>query len=765
MTKRVKRLDTIDRMSPPPRETFYAHTTDGPQDEWERLSEHEALVSKFTESFLRRINPDFADWGSLLGKWHDIGKYSNEFQAYLESANSIDVHQSEVLGRVDHSTAAAQLANGKPSPFGKLIAYIFAGHHAGLPDWDVDTGRAGLKQRLSNDQIPRWFDYAKKELIEMELPERLPIQRLHTSESKQLRRAIGAFRVSFLARMMFSALVDADFLATESFMAPTQSDSRLIAKSTMSDLKSCLDQHIENLQSAATQSVVNDLRREVGQSCVVAADLSPGVFELNVPTGGGKTIASMQFALNHATRHGLEGVVVAIPFTSIIEQNAKVYRDIFDVESEQIVIEHHSNLDPEKETTTSRLQTENWDAPIVVTTNNQFFESMFASRTSRCRKVHRIAKRVIILDEVQSLPVELLTPTLFAIRELVESLGCTVILCTATQPSLHFQEQFPIGLHGIRSIVPREARLHERLRRTQVHNAGTLSQRDVVKRVEAEQQVLCIVNTRRDAANIFAQLRQKAGNFHLSTRMCAAHRLQVLDLEIRPRLASSRTCRVISTQLIEAGVDVDFPTVYRAICGLDSLTQAAGRCNREGKQESGEVYLFETEDLPPAGSLRMAAVHGREIFGQHSDPLSPEAMKDFFDLHYWKQSDQWDKHLVMDAIGRDPNSMEFQFRQIAERYQFINDSGEPLIVPWGDGIELVKLLEDLHKPPDRMLLRKLQRYTINLRRNELIRLQSAGAVELRHDRFVLTQPHLYHDRLGLVVDEADGVLPPDDLIF
>jgi len=749
--------------------TYYAHTLPGNPDrsKWETLEEHERAVANLSAGFLHRIDSGLTAWGNLIGQWHDIGKYSDEFQRYLTSAGSsdtpyLDVHGSEISGKVDHSTAGAQLAKSKTSPLGKLIAYALAGHHAGLPDWDVATGRSGLKQRLGK-KIPCWRTRETQRLEVLELPKTFPIRPPDERETFSKQR-IASFRVAFLTRMIFSALVDADFLATEAFMSPEQSSNRPGDSASMADLSGAIDAELQRLRSTAKASPVNQIRDEVSKACVNAAELNPGLFSLNVPTGGGKTLASLQFALRHAVHHGLDGVIVGIPFTSIIEQNAKVYRGAFASLGKGVVLEHHSSTDPEQETTQTRLQSENWDAPLVVTTNNQLFESLFACRTSRCRKLHRIARRVIILDEVQSLPVELLTPTLLAVRELVESFGCTVVLCTATQPAFHWQVDFSIGLHDIRDIIPESAKLHNRLRRTTVHSIGALNDEELVARVNAESQALCIVNTRPHASKLFEQLDLSDANFHLSTRMCAAHRLDVLDNQIRPRLKKTLPCRVISTQLIEAGVDVDFPVVYRDVCGIDSLAQAAGRCNREGRADQGDVYYFQSERRPPPGTLRMSADHGLEIARHYDDLLSPEAIEAYFRMHYWQQNDRWDNHQIMDAIGRDPSRMEFQFRQIADRYRFIKEQTETLYVPWGKGERLIRRLTESDDPPDRSLLRRLQRYSINLRPQEMFQLDAAGAVLTFHGYATLTQPHLYDQKLGLTLLKADGVVPPGDLM-
>ena len=746
---------------------FYAHTLENqPPEHWEQLHEHEQVVASLCAKFLKRIHPGLEECGDLLGRWHDLGKYSDEFQVYLAKANNIDspsVHAVEVSGKVDHSTAAAQLSLQKFGKRGRLFAYPFAGHHAGLPDWDDGISQSGLRQRL-HKEIHDFEINTPIELLDVTFP-RMPKFPLLEKDEYFAQRA--AFRVGFWIRMIFSGLVDADFLATESFMSPDRKKDRPPKDRQFSELCHVLESAIALMESEAEQTDINFIRKAISAECLTKASLPPGIFSLNVPTGGGKTIAGLRFALNHAIQNDLERVIVAIPFTSIIEQNADVYRDIFDELGSDVVLEHHSNLDPKKETTTNRLQAENWDAPIVVTTNVQFFESLFSTRTSRCRKLHRIANSVIILDEAQTLPVELLKPTLFAIQELVEVYNCTFVLCTATQPALNHREDFKIGLKHVTPIINDPVLLHQKLKRVEVSFVGELSDEDLSTQIDKNNQVLCILNTRPYAAKIFESLGPSEGDFHLTTRMCAAHRKQILYKEIRPRLKSGQKCRVISTQLIEAGVDVDFPVVFRAIAGLDSLAQAAGRCNREGmlQEQLGKVYFFEPETPPPPGMLRQTANSARELLDEYESLLSPEAIEHYFELHYWKKSDSWDKHQVLDAFGNQPDRMEFNFREAAEKYRFIRDTTQTIIVPWGKGEELVNQMADPFAKLFRKFWRELQRFGIQVRDHEFVALQHAGAIELRHERWVLVHNHLYDSKQGLVFGCSDGNLPVDSMII
>ena len=748
--------------------THYAHSLpDQSTSKWETMREHENLVAKYCRKFLERIDPTLAPWGDLLGKWHDLGKYSNEFQTYLHKANNKldqldDAHRADVGGKVDHSTAAAQLAVEKFETKGRLLAYCFAGHHAGLPNWDDGVSQTGLKQRLAK-KVPRWKVNSPEALLSQAFPGLPNISTPQPDHAKQ-----ASFRVAFWLRMTFSTLVDADFLATEKFMSPMRAATRPGKAKSLKSMQGALEKQMAEFEKSATASPVNQIRKEVSDNCLSKSTLPPGFFSLAVPTGGGKTLASLRFALSHAIKHHKQRVIFAVPFTSIIEQNAEVYRNLFSEVGDDVILEHHSNLDPENETTTNRLQTENWDAPLVVTTNVQFFESLFDCRTSRCRKLHRVANSVIILDEAQTLPIELLEPTLYALRELVDTFGCSVVLCSATQPALNWRDDFPIGIKNIQPIVEDSHELYQSLARTQVRLAGKIEDDELVEQLIDRPQVLCIVNTRNHASELYERLieHDERGCFHLSTRMCALHRMEKLD-QIRKRLKAGDPCRVVSTQLIEAGVDVDFPVVYRVSCGLDSLAQAAGRCNREGLLDSGEVVFFDAAKLPPVGFLRQSADSAKELLDDFVDDLlSPSAIEAYFQLHYWKKSDAWDKHDVLGAIGNQPDKLQFNFRQVAERYRFIRDDSETLLVAYGSTGE--QIISELHKPAEhihRNTWRRLQRYAVQVRQHEMQTLKAAGAVELFHERWVLTQSHLYDSGLGLTLNRADGVLPVEDCIF
>lgn len=724
----------------------YAHSVAGrPESELEPLREHLEIVASLAAEFGKSFGA--AEWGRLAGLWHDLGKYSNEFQSYLRCANGAEAHLESLSDRVDHSTAGAQHAAASiPGIGGRILAYCIAGHHAGLADAeDGHGGESGLTARLRKRVSP-FAHAAPKSLL---VPPRLsaPTLNWHSGAND------SAFQLAVLCRMLFSCLVDADYLATESFMSPDRRAARTARKApALGDLLVRLDAHLVGFQA---DTLVNKARAEVLAQCRQKAQLPPGLFSLTVPTGGGKSLSSLAFALTHATTHNLRRVIYAIPFTSIIEQNVDVFRAALGSADLNVVLEHHSALDPDEETLWGRLATENWDAPLVVTTNVQLFESLFANRTSRCRKLHRIAGSVIILDECQALPVTLLAPTLRMIDELCRNYGCTVVLCSATQPAIAERPDFRIGLHGVREIVGEPSRLYQSLRRVEVERLGKIDDANLVQRLTQDAQVLCVVNTRAHAAKLYAGLRETRDGeavFHLSASMCAAHRTDVLD-RIRARLSSSRPCAVVSTQLIEAGVDIDFPVVYRALAGLDSIAQAAGRCNREGRLPRGQVFVFESDIPRGAGlhAIRQGAQTTSEVVALHDDLLSLEAIDQYFRLSYWNRSEEWDKHAVLDLFKVAGSGPHFQFREGAHRYRLIPDLQEPVIVPYGE--EGKRLIDQLHcasDPPGREFNRRAQRYIVNVFPHQLGQLRQNGAVIQYRERFwVLENEVNYDPQLGL----------------
>lgn len=725
----------------------YAHTRPGqPETEWQDLREHLEGVSQRAAE--RGAWFGAADWAGAVGLWHDLGKYSDAFQEYLRTVASPDSHTADTSSRTDHSTAGAQHAAANTDILGHLLAYPIAGHHSGL--LDARSSGACLEARLAKT-VERW-NRAPTEVLAvptLDLPEFVSAALGHRD----------AFSIAFFVRMLFSCLVDADFLDTEQFMNPEQAGQRSIwPPDVLERMESALNAHMEALNEHPS-TPVNIERAKVRRSCLQAAEDRPGLFSLTVPTGGGKTLSSLAFALRHARLHGLRRVIYVIPFTSIVEQNAEVFRTAMRSLGDGVpdpVIEHHSNLDAGAETVASRLSTENWDAPLVVTTSVQFYESLFAARTSRCRKLHNLSKAVIILDEAQTLPVDYLEPCLRVLRELTTNYGSTVVLCTATQPAIQRRDDFPIGLADVQEIIPDHRRLYASLKRVTVEDLGPLKDIPLSKRIAQNEQVLCIVNTRNHARMLFQAIGEKEdGHFHLSALMCPQHRTVALN-QVRAQLSAGRRCRVIATQLVEAGVDIDFPVVYRSLAGIDSIAQAAGRCNRNGRLKRGQTFIFRSEHRSQEQFIADTANCASQVLPLHDDPLSLEAVDHYFRLYYWDQSSRWDAKRILQEFHLNQDRhlpFLFGFATVGERFRLIDDQGRPVIIPWGDtGRALCAQLRNVGDAPSRQLLRRLQRYTVRVPL-KLWDQHIGRTIELVLDRYpVLTSLEHYSERTGLTLE-------------
>lgn len=763
----------------------YAHSNPAyPHDlsRWEQLSGTDGHLQKAANhcsSFAARTFalPVWRILAELTAHWHDLGKFSNDFQTYLRASAAVegDAHTGEVRRKIDHTSAGAQHAVAvMPPGVGALLAYPIAGHHAGLLN-GIGTG-ACLKARLTKS-VPEWKGKVPAKLLEAPVLDPLEVPGT-TSEER-------AFNLAFATRMLFSCLVDADFLATEAFMDPDRSAQRASDRIDFARLDVYLNDYLRS-RFGNSKGKVAVARSEVLAACLAAAEGKPGLFSLTVPTGGGKTLSSLAFALRHAAHNGLDRVIYAIPFTSIIEQNADTFRQVFssfDINLDELILEHHSNFDSDNESTRSRLASENWDAPLIVTTNVQLFESLFANRTSRCRKIHRIAGSVIILDEVQTLPVTLLKPCLKVLHVLVQQYGCTVVLCTATQPAIEYRpREFEIGLPQATPIIRDAPKLYERLKRVEVKVAGPVECAELAGRLAELEQVLAIVNTRRHAADLYRELRDRTGPdgcFHLSAAMTPEHRSERFD-EIRRRLKGGEPCRVVATQLIEAGVDVDFPMVWRSLAGLDSIAQAAGRCNREGLRDHAITWVFTPDDGEhpiPRGFLRRSADAAAQVMAteQYDDLLSLPAIEHYFRLHYWQHSDQWDKQKIFDAFAVDASPgtslpLLFNFATVAEKFRFIDDAQRPVIIPYSEHsrklVERLRGSEMSGNPPPHAVVRKLQRHSVSVAERHWKKALVEGHLELLYDRFaVLTTPQLHYDKeLGLQLD-AEPLYDPNDTII
>jgi CRISPR-associated endonuclease/helicase Cas3 len=708
-------------------------------------------------------------WAELAALWHDIGKYQPAWQGYLRRVSGYDAENAHIegmAGHPNHSTAGAMLSCEKHGIPGRVLAYLIAGHHAGLDDWT-----AGLDARFARPE-------SITELNESKLA--APAELLNAVERLPALSTVhgGSKGFALWVRMLFSCLVDADFLDTEEYMNPAKSDIRGNWPK-LGELHRAFDEYMIGKMRGSDATSVNRLRAEVLAQCRAKAQEPPGLFTLTVPTGGGKTLSSLAFALEHAKKYEKRRIIYVIPYTSIIEQTADEFRKAFKAVGDEVLIEHHSNAeaDPKQENSRSRLSCENWDAPVVVTTSVQFFESLFAAKTSRCRKLHNIVNSVVVLDEAQLLPPEYLQPILDVLNLLTKHYGVTLVLSTATQPALATINDYVdpkkhiAGLDNVREIITDPDALYCKLKRVTVELPKDLSTPDswehIAERMGALPSALAIVNTRKDALELHSLLPKDT--IHLSALMCGAHR-SVVIARIKERIAAKAPVRVVSTQLVEAGVDLDFPVVFRALAGLDSIAQAAGRCNREGKLERGTVFVFVPPKAPPLGLLRKGYDACKTILhGHEDDPLERSLFTTYFKhLYYACDLDKKQIRADLRMDGKNLEALAVNFRTASENFKLVEDGDMvPIIVqytgPDGTDTNAAMLIARLRKgKPERWLMRKLQRYAVNVHRRYAEPMQQRGDIEeLMPGLFVQVGDVLYHKDKGLQIDHIQ--LPPDQL--
>ncbi len=649
-----------------------------------------------------------------LGLWHDLGKFHPVFQRYL-----IDCEAQHRGHGPDHKAAGAHLAAEHLGPGAMLIQ----GHHGGLRD------RIGFETWLA-DKIGNTATNEALKLARLAMPGLEPAERLTLPAFGQEDTRAGELFLRFL----FSALVDADFLDTEAHFNPDRV-LRRVSPVPMAELWERFQRDQESLTGCTTNHVWQ-VRHDVYQACLTAAEGSQGLYRLTVPTGGGKTRSAMAFALRHALRHNLDRVVVAVPFISITEQTADVYRGIFEdgKADEPVVLEHHSAAyladaeegDSGRANVFARLAAENWDARVVVTTTVQIFESLFSNQVGRTRKLHNLARAVVILDEAQSLPPHLLTPILDVLQELCARYGSTVVLSTATQPAF---EAIPVfSSVQAKEIVPDSARFFDALRRVNYEwrTEPALAWPEVAELLRQETQALAVVNTKKDALALLDAL-DDPDALHLSTMLCGAHRRATIT-KAKRRLEAGKPCRLVSTQVIEAGVDLDFPLVLRALGPLDSIIQAAGRCNREGRLHRGRVIVFRAEgSRPPPGVYRTATDITESVLGGGSvDPDDPSASRTYF-------------RRLFETVETDPERIQqlrehLDYPEVARRFRMIDKDTQSVVIPhYGGPQQRCMVRETLGRlrrgdPETRLLMRRLQPYLVNVYFHQLPRLQRQGLV-------------------------------------
>ena len=761
---------------------YVAHVRRKDNGEWGEphgLEKHIQSVAALAGEFASAFGNE--DWGHVAGLWHDLGKYKPAFQEYIRKVSGYENENGDEggPGKVDHSIVGAIWAHSRSAEIfpdiGRVLGYLIAGHHAGLPDWAHEIGIGGaLHDRLKDtSHIENALQgNPPRCLLDIDLPSTMPGGIPPNPDQVE---SMGE-QMHLWIRLLFSCLVDADFLDTESYMDQGKASARALYKdsSEISELKGSLDAYMSEKAKNAGDSLVNRVRAEVLAECRAHATLAPGLFSLTVPTGGGKTLSSMAFALEHAIRFGKRRIIIVIPYTSIIEQTAKQYREVF---GDDAVIEHHSNLDTDRETEKSKLASENWDAPIIVTTNVQFFESLFAARGSRCRKLHNIVNSVVILDEAQMLQPGYLQPVVSAMKGLTSFFNVTILFCTATQPALVGKIESGLArLKGfsegsVRELITDPNALAEKLRRVEVkrHPKGDdpVSWEEIATELTGLDRVLCVVNTRKDCRSLHEIL--PAGSLHLSALMCPEHRSEVVAT-IKEVLETESPLRVVSTQVVEAGVDIDFPVVYRALAGLDSIAQAAGRCNREGRLTEGclgQVIVFRPPKDAPSGLLRKGQDAGNEMLRCFLDEVSrldPSLYERYFKLFYNKVNSFDEKGIMGLLAGADIEQLKIQFRTAASKFALIDDGEQKSVIvhynshltDGRDGQSSMDLVATVEKVgPRRSIMRKLQRFTVNIPIWAFGELERTGSIRLVHGMdgvYVQSASNLYDPVFGLRLD-------------
>ena len=722
---------TLFNMSSEPK--YISHLKQTPNG-WDFQSNENHIngVAELAEHFAREFG--MGAWGKVIGLLHDKGKEQRTFQQHIKRASGYDpsANDSGYEGHAYVGAINAMQLYGKG--YANLVVNQIAGHHAGLYDYCALEDQ--LQKKVAGD-------------VSL-LTEKMPL-------TPPPFRNLETYDFHHLGRMLYSCLVDADFLDTERFMNPDSYNMR-DGHTSLKELYPRLEKYLVDLKRGAKDTEVNRIRNEVQKCCIDKSEGERGFYSLTVPTGGGKTLSSLVWAMRHAIKHDLSRIIIAIPYTSIIVQTASILKSIF---GEENVLEHHSNVNPDDINNPQlkeqlRLATENWDYPIIVTTNVQLFESMFSNRPSDCRKLHNIVNSVLILDEVQTLPTDFLQPIVDSLKSYSKMFGVSVLFTTASQPILsgliegcNPMSKFK-GIENITEIIPAELRLHDRLRRVElnVNNDGQAYD-EIAEQLAKHDRVLCIVNTRRDAKELFDRLPQEGITIHLSRMMCPDHVSEKIT-EVKAALKDdgNPVIRVIATQLIEAGVDIDFPVVYRQEAGLDSVLQAAGRCNREGKRDicTTHVFSLSKEHTLPRGSMTFAN-EARKSLRETCDWFAPETMTDYFRQLYCR-TQTFDKKDMKHYLY---NPRELMFDTAAEEFRLIDDNSISVIVNWKNSLELIERLKT--DGPSYGLMKKLAKYSVNVRQGDFKKLKESGAIEeVIEGIYVISDREQYNENTGLTTE-------------
>lgn len=722
-------------------EKYWAHYREDDQVV-QPLKEHLVNVGELCGRFAGKFG--FEDVGRVLGLLHDVGKYSDDFQNRIQHSGP----------KVDHSTAGAKIAK---ECFGDkwqqlsdiLFGYAIAGHHSGLCDAGSEVDASGTKSYLGRMKkvIPEcgaWSD-------EIQIP-KVDFPRFPEGSVEPFHYKKNDLYFSFLTRMLYSCLVDADFLDTEKFMKNGKQE-RDSGESLSVILKKATD-HVakKGWLEPANKDNLNGRRREILQACIGSGrNQKPGFYRLTVPTGGGKTVSSFMFALEHAVKNKMDRIIYVAPFTTIIEQNASVLKKLA---GEYNVLEHHSSFDFDatEELRKLELATENWDVPIVVTTNVRFFESFYGNKSSQCRKLHNVANSVIIFDEVQSLPDEYLLPCLETIKQLTQYYGCSSVFCTATQPSL---DQM-LGDITPFELCPNVKEQFAAFKRHRFENKGVVTEDDLVDQLSREKQALCVVNTRAIAQSLYRKLGSNSGIYCLSTLMTPRDR-KIAIKEIKERLDRKDRCVVISTSLIEAGVDLDFKNVYRQLAGIDSILQAAGRCNRGGIEDSEDckVYVFQFEEPCTRGEQSRKASVAQVLLEKGRSLEDLRIINDYFSELYALDADSHDQKGILNLFSY-PGTEQFQ--EAAQKMTMIEKRGVDLIVPNPEIEDLIARLKyggGLSKED----FRRLQKFIIQIpswEKDALLHESQITQVENMVNLYQLEDSTRYTSKMGLDLGHEIG---------
>lgn len=717
--------------------------------EYQSNEEHSLGVAELAQQFASEFG--MGDFGYVMGMLHDKGKEKAEFQNYIRYENGLEEKKSYTQGGKAHAYVGGLLAKRLYEPLYPILSYPIAGHHSGLDDYYPSNESRGLKAKM--DQILPSEVEVKDGKNDLFIPTFL--SQLSISE------------ITHVTRMLFSCLKDADCLNTEEFMSYETFTLRTKPKASIIELLPLLENYLSKLNQQACDSDVNRIRKLIQNYCREKSTSEKGFYGLTVPTGGGKTLSSLLWAMLHAKKNNLRRIIIAIPYTSIIVQTARILKHIFGDEN---VLEHHCNFDVdqiknEEERERMTLAMDNWDFPIIVTTNVQLFESMFSSKGSDCRKLHNIVNSVIVLDEVQTLPIPFLNPIVNALKAYKSLFGVSILFTTASQPVLCGQHKSLANdvLNGIdekewNEIVPETELLHAKLRRVELSfDKGISSYDEIAERIAKHKVVLCIVNSKKDAKEIFNRLPHEGITIHLSRWMYAEHiaaSIEIIKVALKNRYP---VIRVVSTQLVEAGVDFDFPVVYRQETGLDSILQAAGRCNREGKSEKGITYVFRLENRPSKGHLAKSINAFLMCQDDVEDWFSPDAMKTYFKNLYLNSKFDEKKIDKQCEFSANEGSLILNFETIHNLFKLISDKNVNIIV----------LCPEIQLQIDEIIkkgflchtdIKQVSKYTVGVSKRDFELLQSERLIDEiipNSDLYVTKSLSQYNADTGLMFENVE----------